>query len=188
MDNEKTPRRGYPWWGWLIAVLLCWPALFLMLVGYAIPSTRRYLGAPGVIIASIALVVVVVVAGVCVDTLTTEQATDVPKPTNAPVPTMQTGIARRYTITREVDSTVFASRTRATLNIYAPTATTYPDRYATVRKAAQDYIRSTSIDVVVVRQFEPAETGSAVARVIYSPDGCGWVGEKCTGEIWRVFD
>ena len=94
MDNEKTPRRGYPWWGWLIAALLFWPALFPMLVGYAIPGTRRYLGAPGVIIASIAPFVVL---GVVVAVTSTpdeesgrqqlevrEVATATPKPTPTP--------------------------------------------------------------------------------------------------------
>lgn len=65
MENEKTPRRGYPWWGWVIAVLTLWP-LAPMLVGVTVPKTRKYLGAPGVIITSIVLgigfVVVVVVA------------------------------------------------------------------------------------------------------------------------------
>lgn len=65
MENESAPRRGYPWWGWMIAALTLWP-LVPMVVGVAIPSTRKYLGAPGVIITSIVLgigcVVVVVVA------------------------------------------------------------------------------------------------------------------------------
>ena len=65
MENESAPRRGYPWWGWVIAFLTLWP-LAPMLVGVAVPQTRKYLGAPGVIIASIVLgigfVVVVVVA------------------------------------------------------------------------------------------------------------------------------
>lgn len=189
MDKEKTPRRGYPWWGWLIAAFLVLP-LIPMLVGYAIPSTRHYLGAPGGIAACIALYIVLAVAGACTSTPATEtieRGNDAMKPTNSPVPIVQPGIARGYTITREVDSS-FGSRTRATLNIYAPTATTYADRYATVQKAAQDYIRATRIDVVAVRQFEPSETGSAVARVVYSPDGCGWAGDKCTGEIWRQRD
>ena len=56
MENEKTPRRGYPWWGWVIAALTLWP-LVPMVIGVAIPQTRKYLGAPGVIIASIALLI-----------------------------------------------------------------------------------------------------------------------------------
>ena len=56
MENEKTPRRGYPWWGWVIAVLTICP-LVPMAVGSIIPQTRKYLGAPGVIIASVLLLI-----------------------------------------------------------------------------------------------------------------------------------
>ena len=54
MENESAPRRGYPWWGWVIAFLTIWP-LVPMAVGSIIPQTRKYLGAPGVIIASVLL-------------------------------------------------------------------------------------------------------------------------------------
>ena len=86
MENEKTPRRGYPWWGWVIAVLTLWP-LAPMLVGSAVPKTRKYLGAPGIIIASIVLgigfVVVVVVASP-----DTESGGQVPAAPAVPTPSL----------------------------------------------------------------------------------------------------
>ena len=114
-----------------------------------------------------------------------KQAT--PSTSNLSTTIPQQEVSHAYTITREVDST-FSGRRRITLNIYAPTAATDSDRLATVKQAALDYSRSADIDAIAVRQFQPAETGGAVARVVYSPDGCGWIGEKCTGEVWREFD
>ena len=62
MDDERPVRRGYPGWAWVIGALFLFP-LAPMLVGTAVPRTRRYLSAPGIIVASILMMVVVGVFG-----------------------------------------------------------------------------------------------------------------------------
>lgn len=60
--DEKPTHRGYPTWAWILGTLFLLPVV-PMLIGAAIPRARRYLGAPGIIISSIALIVVIGIIG-----------------------------------------------------------------------------------------------------------------------------
>ena len=54
---EEQPRRGYPVWAWIVGALTFFP-LIPMLIGRFVPQSRRFLGAPGVIVSSILLIII----------------------------------------------------------------------------------------------------------------------------------
>ncbi|MCY3690655.1 MAG: hypothetical protein OXI54_07600 [Chloroflexota bacterium] len=78
MEQENNVRRGYPWWAWVIGALWGFP-LVPMLIGVVIPKTRRYLGAPGIILSSIAIIGVIAIIGALVgDSEEAETSTTTP--------------------------------------------------------------------------------------------------------------
>lgn len=60
--DERSVRRGYPTWAWILGALFLFP-LVPMLIGATIPSARRYFGAPGIIVSTVALIVVIGIIG-----------------------------------------------------------------------------------------------------------------------------
>ena len=60
--DKRPVARGYPPWAWILGALFLFP-LVPMLIGATIPRARIYLGAPGIIISSIALIVVIGIIG-----------------------------------------------------------------------------------------------------------------------------
>ena len=62
---HETGRKGYPKWAWGIAILTFWP-LPGMLAGRFFPKTRRFLGAPGVILSAVLLLAIPVTIGLVI--------------------------------------------------------------------------------------------------------------------------
>lgn len=51
--------------------------------------------------------------------------------------------------------------------------------------AARMRHKDSNLDAVLVRVWQPYEDGgNALNRIVYAPDGCGWAGTNCTGEVW----
>ena len=61
--DERSVRRGYPTWAWILGALFLFP-LVPMIIGVSIPRARRYFGAPGIIVSTIAIIVVISIVGV----------------------------------------------------------------------------------------------------------------------------
>jgi hypothetical protein len=78
-------------------------------------------------------------------------------------------IRRRVTLEIEMDGADPASRTTI----------------ETLMRAAYDRLQVDRPDAVSVRLWRSYEDDSnAQNRVVYAPDGCGWSGDSCTGELW----
>ena len=60
--DERSVRRGYPTWAWILGALFLFP-LVPMIIGVSIPGARRYFGAPGIIVSTIAIIVVISIVG-----------------------------------------------------------------------------------------------------------------------------
>ena len=92
--------------------------------------------------------------------------------------------AQDYRIAEEKDSS-FGNRYRVTLEIEAPGAQTDRERLEAMMAAGVDRHRQDWPHVVSIRLWDSWEDSSPIRnRVVYAPDGCGWVGEDCTGELW----
>jgi len=77
---------------------------------------------------------------------------------------------------------------KATLEIEADTATTQRQQIETMMQAAIDQFRKHNVDVMSVRLWQNYESAtSATNRLVYAPDGCGWLrgsGKTCDKPIW----
>jgi hypothetical protein len=101
--NVEIPtRRGYPWWGWLIAAGFLIP-LVPMLAGVAVPQSRRYLRFPGICIASIAIVVVIAVLGTAFGGDDNTDVVAPPQVSTPSVPTATTTSVVKCPTTAEAD-------------------------------------------------------------------------------------
>ena len=56
--DERPVRRGYPTWAWILGALFLFP-LIPMLIGTAVPRARRYFGAPGIIVSTVAIIIAI---------------------------------------------------------------------------------------------------------------------------------
>ena len=75
---------------------------------------------------------------------------------------------------------------RQTLEIEAPEALIYGDRVLTMMVAALAQYDREKPRAIAVRLWEDCSDPLAIAinGIKYAPDGCGWTGDECTGEIW----
>lgn len=91
-----------------------------------------------------------------------------------------------YRIVKEKDSSFGNVRRRVTLEIEIDGADpTSPTTIETLMWAAADRHQVDRPDAVSVRLWRSYENGSnAQNRIVYAPDGCGWSGDDCTGELW----
>ena len=91
-----------------------------------------------------------------------------------------------YRIVKEKDNSFGDARRRVTLEIEIPGADpTSRTAVKTMMRAAYDRLQVDRPDAVSVRLWRSYEDDSnAQNRVVYAPDGCGWSGDRCTGELW----
>ena len=91
-----------------------------------------------------------------------------------------------YRIVKENDSSFGNVRRRVTLELEIDGADpTSPTTIETLMRAATDRHQVDSPDAVSVRLWRSYGNGSnAQNRIVYAPDGCGWSGGDCTGEVW----
>ena len=91
-----------------------------------------------------------------------------------------------YVIAEEKDSSFGNVRRRVTLELEIDGADpTSPTTIETLMRAATDRHQVDSPDAVSVRLWRSYGNGSnAQNRIVYAPDGCGWSGGDCTGEVW----
>ena len=95
------------------------------------------------------------------------------------------GQAQDYIVVDEHDHSFGNVRYRITLEIEAPWAQTDRERLQAMMTAAVDRHRKDRPDAVSVRLWDSYETDFAARNGIdYAPDGCGWTGDRCTGELW----
>ena len=79
----------------------------------------------------------------------------------------------------------FYARSRVSLGIEAPGALTEDDKLLSMMKAAVERHRQSWPDVVSVMLWDSFGNQIGASKVIhYAPDGCGWTGDDCTGDIW----
>ena len=91
-----------------------------------------------------------------------------------------------YRIVEEKDSSFGTARRRVTLETEIDGADpTAPIAIKTMMRAATDRHQVDQPDAVSVRLWRSYEDDSnAQNRLVYAPDGCGWSGDDCTGELW----
>ena len=91
-----------------------------------------------------------------------------------------------YVLVKENDNSFGQVRRRVTLEIEIPGADpTSRTAVKTMMRAAYDRLQVDRPDAVSVRLWRSYEDDSnAQNRVVYAPDGCGWSGDRCTGELW----
>ena len=91
-----------------------------------------------------------------------------------------------YRIVEEKDSSFGTVRRRVTLEIEVDGADpTAPIAITIMMRAATDRHQVDQPDAVSVRLWRSYEDDSnAQNRLVYAPDGCGWSGDDCTGELW----
>ena len=90
-----------------------------------------------------------------------------------------------YTIVEVKDSSFGRVRSRRTVEIEAPTAETHRNQVLAMMAAAVAQYREERPDAVSARLWDTyADTAIAKNRIVYTPDGCGWAGDNCTGAIW----
>ena len=91
-----------------------------------------------------------------------------------------------YAVITEKDSSFGNVRRRVTLEIEIAHANpTSPVTIRTMMDAAIDRYILDQPDAVLVRLWRSYnEDSSAINRIVYSLDGCGWSGDECTGELW----
>ena len=91
-----------------------------------------------------------------------------------------------YTVVTEKDSSFGNVRRRVTLEIeIAGADPTSSMTIQTMMRAATDRYNLDQPDAVSVRLWRSYnEESSALNRIVYAPDGCGWAGNDCTGELW----
>lgn len=90
-----------------------------------------------------------------------------------------------YTIVAETDSSFGTVRSRVTIEIEAPTASSERAGLEAMMAAAIARHAKDRPDAVSARLWENYERDDIIQnRIIYAPDGCGWTGDDCSGEIW----
>ena len=91
-----------------------------------------------------------------------------------------------YVLVKEKDSSFGQVRRRVTLEIEIPGAD--PISRATIETMMwaatnrHEVDRPNAVSVRLWRSYE--DDSSAQNRIVYAPDGCGWSGDSCTGELW----
>ena len=94
-------------------------------------------------------------------------------------------LAADYVVIKEKDSSFGNNRSRITIEIEAPLASTDRQRLDAMMAAAMDRHRKDWPDAVSARLWNSYENDSSIRnRISYAPDGCGWTGDDCTGDIW----
>ena len=92
-----------------------------------------------------------------------------------------------YILVKEKDSSFGNVRRRVTVEIEIPGATPYSQ--TAILTMMQEAIRRHEMDqpdAISVRLWRSYKDDSnAQNRLVYAPDGCGWAGTDCTGELWR---
>ena len=92
-----------------------------------------------------------------------------------------------YRTVREKDSSFGNIRSRITLEIEAPSASTEREKLKAMMQAAVDRHRQDWPDAVSTRLWGSYENDSTIQnRIVYAPDGCGWSGGNCDGPIWTA--
>lgn len=96
-----------------------------------------------------------------------------------------TAHAADYTLVKEKDHSFGNIRSRVTVEIEAPGAATDREKLEAMMAAAVDRHRKDWPDAVSARLWKNYEQDSVIQNSIdYAPDGCGWTGDDCTGDIW----
>lgn len=93
-----------------------------------------------------------------------------------------------YEVVQEQNSSI-PGRERRTLSIVAPTAETQLDRAATVRQALLDLEERTGAEAMTVWLIMHEQLvgyGLNYASGNYIPDGCGFSGQDCGGDVWSI--
>ncbi len=107
-----------------------------------------------------------------------------PKP-KKPKPKPVTPAQYDYKVVKERNSSFGNIRNRIILEIEAPTVQTDRARLEAMMIAAVDRHRKDWPHVVNVRLWNSYEKDSAIRNgITYAPDGCGWTGDPCLGNIW----
>ena len=89
-----------------------------------------------------------------------------------------------YTVIEEKNSS-FGSRSRISLNIELPEALTDRNKIRAMMAAAVARHRKDWPDAISVRLWRSYESdGTALNRIVYAPDGCGWAGYNCSHPLW----
>ena len=110
---------------------------------------------------------------------TTEGAVSAP-PTQPPVIEPE---PVKYVVVKDKDSS-FGNRVRISLHIEATEASTEAAQIETMMVAARNRHRESWPHVVSVGLWTDYKDNNRTNGLQYSPDGCGWTGEPCTGDIW----
>lgn len=147
---------------------------------------------------AVGLIVVVVAIAVIVgdpDESETSTLADRSKETNPPaaepVPTEVSEESEpapqpvAYTVKEEKNSSFGNVRSRVTVEIEAPDASTDRERLLVMMSAAADRHRKDWPDAVSARLWNSYDQDSQVRnRIVYAPDGCGWTGDPCDRIVW----
>ncbi|MCY4355397.1 MAG: hypothetical protein OXC09_11585 [Truepera sp.] len=107
--------------------------------------------------------------------------------------------AQNYEVVGERDSS-FGLRSRITLEVEIPSLVQPAQQTGDLSGVMREMVRTMMAaavwrhrlswpDVVSVRLWHSYESGryNALSRLVYAPDGCGWVGKDCTGDLWTEF-
>ena len=89
-----------------------------------------------------------------------------------------------YRVVEEKDHSI-GNRYRITLEIEVSGAQTDRERLQAMMAAGVERHRQDWPNVVSVRLWDSYENDQLIRNSIdYAPDGCGWTGDDCTGELW----
>ena len=106
-------------------------------------------------------------------------------------------VAQDYRVVKERDSSFGNVRARVILEIEVPGEASRlpadPIAEATIqtmmRAALDRYQADLWPDAISVRLWASYERDSVIQnKIVYAPDGCGWAGTDCTGEVWTDLD
>ena len=86
-----------------------------------------------------------------------------------------------YTVIEEKNSSFGHIRSRISLNTELPEALTDRNKIRAMMAAVVARHRKNWPDAISVRLWRSYESdGTALNRIVYAPDGCGWAGDNCS--------
>ena len=112
--------------------------------------------------------------------------TRTPKPTPIPKVDVNAGWQAQSYEVSDIQDSSFGARTRHTINLVAPEAKTREERLATLMAYTTRAYRQREIeDAASVRLWASSQPRWLLAKVVFSADRCGWVGDDCGGSHWH---